>query len=245
MMGTLLKRALMILSLGVASAWSAQAADPPAADHVTAEVVSVNIANRTLVVRISGAAAQTVELDDTVAGLGDVKAGDRVILSLRKEPGHAKVTWLARDADRKKDGKDAAARVTTSATPGVQPRDVEALRLGFSERTAALAEQATRVDALWRSFREGCDVKVTGQYEGAREWFSLWDTQAKADLSGGFCRDLFDQIVSAGSDVNKGMASAEDGVRNALQPGAIRDIRRNYSMDWEGWSRPTPTQLER
>jgi hypothetical protein len=245
MMSGLLKRILVILSLGVAAASSARAADPPTADHVTAEVVSVNALNRTLVVRISGGTAQTVELDDSVAGFGPVKAGDRLILTLRREPGRAKVTWLARDADRKRDGKDGVAKAASSATPGVPPPDLDALRRTFSERTAALAEQASRVDALWRSFHEGCDVKVAGQYEGAREWFSLWDTQARADLSSGFCRDLFDQIVSAGSDVTKGMADAEDGVRNFLLPGAIRDIRRRYSMDWEGWSRPAPAELDR
>jgi hypothetical protein len=138
-----------------------------------------------------------------------------------------------------------AAKATSVATPTKAAAvDTAALARGFADRTAAIAEQANRVDPLWRSFREGCDVKVSGQYEGGREWLSLWDTQAKADLSSGFCRDLFDQIVNAGSDVNKSMAAAEEGVRTSLLPGAIREIRRRYSMDWDGWGRQAPAMLE-
>jgi hypothetical protein len=238
-MSTLLKRTLMFLSLGVAAALSVRAAGPQTADYVTADVVSVDTVNRTLVARISGGPAQTLGLDDSVAGFGSVKAGDRVMLALRKEPGRAKVTWMTRESEGKRD------KASPGAAPRVQPADVEEVSRAFSERTATLAEQASRVDELWRPLRESCDVKVAGSYEGAREWFSLWDAQAKVDLSSGFCRDLFDQIVSAGSDVNKSMAAAEEGVRNSLLPGTIRDIRRRYSMDWEGWGRAAPTQLAR
>jgi hypothetical protein len=244
-MSILVKRTLMVLSLGLAAASWALAAGQQTADYVTADVVSVDSVNRTLVARISGGPPQTLELDDTVAGFGPLKAGDRAILALRKEPGRAKVIWLTREAEGKGNGKDRAAKANPIPAPRVQPADVEKASRAFSERTATLAEQASRVDQLWRPFRESCDVKVAGPYEGAREWFSLWDAQAKADLSSGFCRDLFDQIVSAGSDVNKSMAAAEDDVRNSLLPGAIREIRRRYSMDWEGWSRSAPAQLAR
>jgi hypothetical protein len=244
-MSTLLKRTLMILSLGMAAASSARAAGLQTANYVTADVVSVDAVNRTLVVHISGGPAQTLELDDAVGGFGSVKAGDRVILALRKEPGRAKVTWLTREAEGKGNGKDGAAKASPTTALRLQPSDVDEVSRGFSERTATLAVQASRVDELWRPFRERCDVKVAGRYEGAREWFSLWDAQANADLSSGFCRDLFDQIVSAGSDVNKSMAAAEEDVRNSLLPGTIREIRRRYSMDWEGWSRSAPAQLAR
>ena len=91
----LFKRTLMILFLVVmAAALTARAAGPGPADHVTADVVSVDAVTRTLVVSIAGGPPQTVELDDAVAGIGDLKAGDRAILTLRKEPGRARVTSL-------------------------------------------------------------------------------------------------------------------------------------------------------
>jgi hypothetical protein len=205
----------------------------------------VDAVKRTLVVSIAGGPPQTVELDDAVAGIGDLKTGDRAMLTLRKEPGRARVTSLIRATDRKVAGKNDAGNAIAAPLPGVPARDAAVAARVFAERTAALAEEANRVDATWRAFRESCDVKLATPYEGAREWFSLWDNQAKADLSGGACRDLFDQVVSAGSDVNKSMATADDAARRSLLPGSIRDIRRRYSMDWDGWGRPAPAQLER
>lgn len=237
--------ALTLSMLLLVLAAAPPAASPQAADHVTADVVSVDAVNRTLVVSITGGPPQTVELDDAVAGLGDLKAGDRAILTLRKEPGRARVTSLIRATDKKVDGKNGAANPNPVPLPGVPAKDAAAAGRAFAERTAALAEEASRVDRTWRSFRDSCDVKLATPYEGGREWFSLWDNQAKADLSGGACRDLFDQIVSAGSDVNKSMVTAEDDARKSLLPGSIRDIRRRYSMDWDGWGRPAPAKLER
>jgi hypothetical protein len=53
-MKSLLKRTLTVLLLVVAAASSARAAGQRPADHVTADVVSVDAVNRTLVIRISG-----------------------------------------------------------------------------------------------------------------------------------------------------------------------------------------------
>jgi hypothetical protein len=232
-----------LVLLVILAAAAPASAGPLPVEHVTADVVSVNAVNRTLVVSIAGGPPQTVELDEAVAGLPDLKAGDRAILTLRKEPGRARVTSLIRATGPKVDPGSAAANA--SPLPEVPASDAAAAGLVFADRTAALAEDANRVDRTWRSFRDLCEVEVASPYEGAREWFSLWDNQARADLSSGACRDLFDQIVSAGSDVNRSMATAEDVARKSLLPGSIRDIRRRYSMDWDGWGRPAPAKLDR
>lgn len=231
--------------LFILGAASPAPAGPLPVEHVTADVVSVDAVSRTLVVSITGGPPQTVELDESVAGLADLKAGDRAILTLRKEPGRARVTSLIRATGQKVDAGNGAANPSPVPLPELPAKDTDAASLVFAERTAALAEDANRVDRTWRSFRELCGVKVATAYEGAREWFSLWDNQAKADLSSGACRDLFDQIVSAGSDVTRAMATAEDAARKSLLPGSIREIRRRYSMDWEGWGRPAPAKLDR
>jgi hypothetical protein len=230
-------RTVMIVLLALAATGSARGAT----NNVTADVVSVNAVNRTLVVRISGGSTQTVELDDAVAGIGDLKAGDRAILTLRNEPGRMRVTRIIRAAAPQ---AQAGAKPTAETGPN-DHGDAAAAARALSERTAVLAGEASRVDGLWSSFREACDVKVDGQYEGGREWFSLWDNRAKADLSSGFCRDLFDQVVSAGSNVNKSMAAAEGAARKTMLPGSIRDVTRRYAMDWDGWGRPAPVELEK
>jgi hypothetical protein len=57
-------------------------------------------------------ARQTVELDDTVGGLADIKAGDKVILTLRDEPGRPKVSAVVSS----KDQLEVQARATPKAT---------------------------------------------------------------------------------------------------------------------------------
>jgi len=54
------------------------------------EVLSLNVQQRLLVVRTNDGAEQTLELDAKVAGFADLRPGDRVILTLRGEPGRAR-----------------------------------------------------------------------------------------------------------------------------------------------------------
>jgi hypothetical protein len=133
-------------------------------EHVTADVVSVNAVNRTLVVSITGGPPQTVELDEAVAGLADLKAGDRAILTLRKEPGRARVTSLIRATGPKVDGGSAIANGNPIPLPGpAMDADAPAWCLPSGRRPA---EDANRVDRTWRPF-----VTLWGQvaasYEGA------------------------------------------------------------------------------
>ena len=65
-----------------------------------------------------------------------------------------------------------------------------------------------------------------------------------ADLSSGFCRDLFNQIVSPGEGIKKGMAAAEDVARKTLDAGEMRDIRKLNSMDWDGWALSAPDRRD-
>jgi len=101
------------------------------------------------------------------------------------------------------------------------------------------------VDRVWSEFRKACDATVGAGYDGGREWFALWDGHVRADLSDGFCRDLHNQVVALGEPVNVGMASAEDAARRSLDPGEIREIRRRYALEWDGWGRIPPKQLEK
>lgn len=216
--------------------------------YTTAKVVSIDIQNRMLVFRASDGKAQTAKLDDNVAGFPQgIKPGDHVIVSLRSEPGMARVSSIVKSQL----GRPPAAPAPRS-TPQPEATPSPVVLLGadspagrsFDERVATIALDANRVDGLWSSFRNSCDVKTTGSFQGSREWVSLWTTQAKADLSSGFCRDLFNQIIGLGDTVSQAMASAEEGVRETLLPGAIRDVRVRYSMDFNGWGGRPPERLK-
>ena len=217
--------------------------------YTTAEVVSVNAQQRLLVVRGNDGAQQTLELDDQVSGLAELRAGDRVILTMRGEPGRARVQAFSKTTK-------VAARASTPAEPVVTASDRkdgtaldrgdEELRAAesYSQRLADLAAQATAIDTVWSGFRTACNVTLSdGAYAGSREWLSLWES-VQVDTSSGYCRDLFNQIVGRGQSVNAAMAAAETDARRSLEPGAIREIQRQYSLEWHSWGSTPPKRLE-
>lgn len=226
---------------------SARAQSLETPTYTTAKVVSIDIQNRMLVLRKSDGKAQTAKLDDNLAGFPQgIKPGDQVIVSLRNEPGLARVSSIVKS----RPGRPAAPAPRATPQPEATPSPVVLLGAdspagrSFDERVATIALDANRVDGLWSTFRNSCDVKVSGSYQGSREWVSLWTNQAKADLSSGFCRDLFNQVIGLGDTVSQAMASAEEAVRETLLPGAIRDVRVRYSMDFNGWGGRPPERLK-
>jgi hypothetical protein len=44
--------------------------------------------------------------------------------------------------------------------------------------------------------------------------------------------------------VNTSLAASESAARRGLEPGAIREIQRQYSLEWHGWGRTPPKRLE-
>jgi hypothetical protein len=207
--------------------------------YTNAEVVKVRSQERLLVIKNSDGVEQTLELDDHVVGIGELRPGDRVILTLRGEPGRARIESFSKSE----------ASQTRAASPQQRPRAVvedagEETRASdaFEARVAALAQQSVRVDGLWSSFRTSCNVLLRGgaAYEGARPWLSLWDGTAQVDLSSGNCRDMYNQILGLGQAVNEAMADAEETAGRVLSPGRIREIERRHSLEWGGWGRGAP-----
>ncbi len=231
------------LALGTASA-IAQGASPRSTPMYTnAEIISIHPQQRAIVVRNNDGAQQRLELDEQVVGLAELRAGDRVILRLRGEPSRPRVQAIVKST---KTEASASTSPDTSVTPVDQVSDDEQLRAAqaYSRRVADLAAEASRVDGLWNGFRTNCRVTLSDNaYEGSREWLSLWES-VQVDLSSGYCRDLFNQIVGRGQTVNSGMAAAETEARRALEPGTIREIQRQYALEWSGWGRTPPRRLE-
>jgi hypothetical protein len=219
------------------------ASDDGPPTYTNVQVVAVDVSGRTLVIRNAEGVEEKVQLDDALSGFGDIKAGDRVILTLRRGPGWARVSSI--DKSRAVPAPKIVANSPPS--PPVLPVDdseVLAARRAFGAQVASLAGQADRVDRVWKEFRGACNLLAGNQGEGAREWFVLWEGSIRADLSGGFCRDLFNQIVDLGEPINAGMTAAEEVARRTLLPGDIREIRRQHRMEWDGWALTPPKRLE-
>jgi hypothetical protein len=211
-------------------------AQAPTPKYTTAEVVTIKAQERLLVIRTNEGTEQTLELDDQVVGFGDLRPGDRVILTLRGEPGRARIEAFSKAAP-----PTPSAQKTQTSSPAVATTAEVKSEETFEQRVATLAQQSSRVDNLWNGFRSSCNVTLRGgDYDGAREWLSLWDGQAQVDLSSGSCRDLFNQIIGLGEAVNSGMVAAENSARQDLDPGKIREVQRRHSLDWAGWGRNPP-----
>lgn len=231
--------AVLVACLGQPAALHAEQATTR---YTNVELVSVDAQTRLVVVKNSEGRQETLLLDDTVAGLAGFHGGDRVILTVRAEPGMSRISAIVKSGastTRVTEAPAAAIRAPVTETATMAP----ALRT-FADQVAALARQAAHVDALWSDFITSCSATVQSSYSEGRDWFSLWDGAAQMDVTSGNCRDLFNQIVAHGESVKTGMVGAEEAARKAaLAPGDLRDVRRQYAMEWGGWSLPAPNLL--
>jgi hypothetical protein len=227
--------------LGAAALSVATAAGAAQEEFTNAELVSIDPSTRMLVVRNNTGAEETLKLDDAVAGLDGLKSGDRVILTVRGEPGLRRVSAVRKstaEATAPTDAKTPASVVTGAAAenPGLA---------AFAEQVAEVSRRAVAVDTAWMQFRSTCSPTVEGTYDSGREWFGVWENRVRADLSIGSCRDLYNQILDRGEGVKTAMAAAEESARQAaVRPGDMRSARRKYSLDWEGWGLPAPDRQQ-
>jgi hypothetical protein len=232
----MLLRTPALLVAGLLTAALATAQGPL---YTNAELVSIDAAARLVVVRTNDGQTRTMRLADQLVGPKDVRPGDEVILAVRNQPGMPLVSRIQKSVLPTPVRRPLAAPPAPAETVSAPAAEPPALA-AFNSRVASLAQQAAYVDALWASFAASCDASVATRYD--RDWFALWESgTVRADLSTGFCRDLYNQVIARGESVKAGMSAAEDAARRAaLLPGSIRDVRRRYALDWDGWQRSAP-----
>jgi hypothetical protein len=250
---------------------------PQSLTMTNATVVSVDPSQRIMVIKNTEGRQQTVELDDQLAGFAGIRAGDQVVLSLRKGPGRDRVMAIEKAGPTSKTSTTTTTTTTTTAsgtsgtatssaapittrerhatstqaeetrvvTPSTDAavQRTEAALGTYSDRVATFAQQATELDRLWGETVRVCNASVDANYD-SRQWVSLWDRQVRLDTSTGACRELLNQVISAGETINSGMAAAEQSATKAGVPaGELRAIRQRYAMDWDGWGRPAPDRF--
>lgn len=217
----------------------------PVTDRYTnVELVSFDPQTRLLVVKTTTGEKQTLELDDTLTGLGGIRSGDRVILTVRGEPGPGRVSAIRKSLAVGAKSPPPSAP-TRRIVAGADSPESASLR-SFADQVAGLSRQAGEVDGAWNAFRTACSVSLKSSYPEGRDWFSLWENSAQMDLTSGPCRDLFNDVVGQGETVKAGMVGAEEAARKAaLEPGELREVRRRYSMEWGGWGLARPEALEK
>lgn len=230
---------------------SAQTGDT--ATYSNVELISVDPAQRTIVIRSANGRRQTLVMDDLLAGTGSVKPGDQVIVTVRGGTGIRRVSAISKTSPSLTGVVAAGPRpatsttMTTTTTTTRRSTELETkqatVRESFAAQVALLSQNARSVDAMWANFVTSCNVKPVSANDG-REWFGLWDGRVQADYSGGQCREQFNQLIASGEVIKRGMASAEEVANKVLTPGEIRDIRKLSLMDWDGWSLAPPPKRE-
>jgi len=212
--------------------------------YTNAQLVSLDVRTRVVVVRTNDGKTQRMRLADGAATPAGLRAGDEVIIAVSREPDMPRISRILRSsrpapvAPERTIARRGAGAAATEAEPAGD--ETQEARTALNGRVGAIAQQAIYVDDLWRGFSEYCRPTVRSRYD--RPWFALWENDAQVDLSSGFCRDLYNQIVGRGESVKVAMARAEEGaLRAGLWPGDVREARRRHGLDWEGWTRPAPT----
>jgi hypothetical protein len=110
---------------------------------------------------------------------------------------------------------------------------------GFDAQMAALGRQATQFARMVERFRDRC---VSEQVAGAGVRDASWqEAAAYVEMDRAIaveCLGGREQIRSLRSDIASALESAEEQARrDGLYPGVIREIRRRYGLDWDGWTR--------
>ena len=101
----------------------------------------------------------------------------------------------------------------------------------------ALAQRADQIDARWKRLRESCPMPPqTG--DAQREWFPARDRTPAFQGPNMSCATYFSDLQTYLTEFSTVMSQASENARRAgVYPGALREARRRYRLDWSGWER--------
>ncbi len=133
----------------------------------------------------------------------------------------------------------------------------------FEPRIGEISKTADVLDDNYRRYLDACYQKsTTGSYSGrasgysygaaaGRDWFAVYGAQTDLAYGGTYsgstsinnettpyCRELWSDILDGSREINQAMKELQqDARRKGVLPGHMRDLRRKYRLDWEGWTR--------
>ncbi len=101
------------------------------------------------------------------------------------------------------------------------------------------ARNSDQIDANWQRNSKLCVASATPT-GGDRPWFAVYVPDGiKVARSNAYdCFAWIDDLKNAANQIRTTLdAAAESARRDGVYPGAIRQIRQKYRMDWSGWER--------
>jgi S1-C subfamily serine protease len=113
-------------------------------------------------------------------------------------------------------------------------------QMGLAEYDAAvraLSGQADYADSEWRDYTSWCGLEAPAAPVGGRGWFAIWSAAgAGGSAARGDCPTVHNDILERANHLRSAMQDASERARRAgVYPGEARDVRRKYSLDYDGW----------
>jgi hypothetical protein len=101
-----------------------------------------------------------------------------------------------------------------------------------------IARSADQLDTYWSRYSSTCVAGAAST--GDRPWFAVLDPNG-VRVNGGSeydCGAWVRTLQQNAATIRVQMAQATEGARRrGVYPGVIRDLRRHYRLDWDGWER--------
>ena len=101
-----------------------------------------------------------------------------------------------------------------------------------------IARGADQLDAYWNRYAATCVASASSA--GDRAWFAVLEPNG-VRINGGSeynCGSWMDTLQQNASVLRGQVAQAtEIARRDGVYPGVMRDLRRNYRLEWDGWER--------
>jgi trypsin-like peptidase len=134
---------------------------------------------------------------------------------------------------------DATRSEATFNSPRTSESDERHL-VGLSEYeniVRSLSSLADYVDAEWLEYAKWCGVSGVSAPGGGRAWFAIWSAAGSAGGSGrADCSAMHADILGRANRVKAAVQDASERARRAgVYPGEMRDVRRRFSLDYDGW----------
>ena len=143
--------------------------------------------------------------------------------------------------DKVSPGAVAPGSQTVAAGFESRPPDSEAVRSTglrrYEETITEVVRHVSATDAAWSRYKTTCQISdvAAGQ---SHEWFLLYDPRSPLHHVAVHCGHNLSDIEGRVRAIDEEMAAAAETARRAdVYPGALRDLRRQYRLDYAGWDR--------
>ena len=125
-------------------------------------------------------------------------------------------------------------QIMTGSSPGGDLR--ERGTSAYQTAVEGAARRSDQIDEFWQRSAGSCVARAV--HAGDRGWFALYEANGvQIHLSSGInCEGWLETVRGHATVVRSEMArAAEAARRQGVYPGVMRDIRREFHMEWAGW----------